>query len=68
MNGTEHIIIQDRLTGVSAYVGLPASLADMGIMLADDTIKAIADSTVITPGCCKRLTPDEIEQILRECR
>ena len=21
MNGTEHIIIQDRLTGVSAYVG-----------------------------------------------
>lgn len=47
---------------------MPASLADMGIMLADDTIKAIADSTVITPGCCKRLTPDEIEQILIECR
>ena len=48
-------------------VGLPTSLDDMGITLDDDTIKAIADSTVITPGCCKRLTPDDIEQILREC-
>ena len=47
---------------------MPASLADMGIMLADDTIKAIAASTVITPGCCKRLTPGDIEQILIECR
>lgn len=49
-------------------VGLPTTLADMGITLDDDTIKAIADSTVITPGCCKRLTPGDIEQILIECR
>ena len=58
----------DALEDLINEVGLPTTLADMGITLADDTIKAIADSTVITPGCCKRLTPDEIEQILRECR
>ena len=57
----------DALEDLINEVGLPTTLADMGITLADDTIKAIADSTVITPGCCKRLTPDEIEQILREC-
>ena len=57
----------DALEDLINEVGLPTTLADMGITLADDTIKAIAASTVITPGCCKRLTPDEIEQILREC-
>ena len=29
---------------------------------------AIADSTIITPGCCKQLTPDEIVEILNECK
>ena len=58
----------DALEDLINEVGLPTTLADMGITLADDTIKAIAASTVITPGCCKRLTPDEIEQILIECR
>ena len=57
----------DALEDLINEVGLPASLADMGITLDDDTIKAIAASTVITPGCCKRLTPGDIEQILREC-
>lgn len=57
----------DALEDLINEVGLPTTLADMGISLADDTIKAIADSTVITPGCCKRLTPSDIEQILIEC-
>ena len=39
----------------------------MGITLDDDTIHAIADSTIITPGCCKQLTADEIVVILNEC-
>lgn len=30
--------------------------------------KAIADSTVITADCCKKLTVDEILEILNECR
>ena len=31
-------------------------------------IDALADSTVITPGCCKKLTHDELYDILCECR
>jgi hypothetical protein len=40
----------------------------MGITLDDDTIRAIAESTVITPGCCKQLTADEIVEILEMCK
>jgi len=49
-------------------VGLPTTFTEMGITLDDDTIRAIADSTIITPGCCKQLTPDEIVEILNECK
>ena len=27
-----------------------------------------ADSTIITPGCCRQLTPNEIVEILKECK
>lgn len=48
-------------------IGLPATFAEMGI--AEDTdFRAIADSTNITAGCCKKLTSDEIYQILLECK
>ena len=30
--------------------------------------RAIADSTIITPGCSKQLTADEIVEILNECK
>lgn len=30
--------------------------------------RAIAESTIITLGCCKQLTPDEIVEILNECK
>jgi len=40
----------------------------MGITLDDATIHAIADSTIVTPGCCKQLTPNEIVEILNECK
>ena len=48
-------------------VGLPTTFTEMGITLDDDTIHAIADSTIITPGCPKQLTADEIVVILNEC-
>ena len=47
--------------------GLPTKLSEMGITLDDATRRAIAESTIITPGCCKQLTADELEQILKEC-
>ena len=47
-------------------IGLPTKFSGMGIG-ADTDLRAIADSTVITKGCCKRLTADEIFEILQEC-
>ncbi|MDO4615833.1 MAG: iron-containing alcohol dehydrogenase [Lachnospiraceae bacterium] len=49
-------------------VNLPTTFADMGISLDADTRRKIAESTVITGGCCKKLTPQDIEKILEECR
>ena len=57
----------DFLADFIREVGLPTTFTEMGITLDDDIIRAIAESTVITPGCCKQLTADEIVVILNEC-
>ncbi len=49
-------------------IKLPNKFSEMGINLDDATIHAIAESTIITPGCCKKLTTDEIIEILNECK
>lgn len=49
-------------------IRLPNKFSEMGINLDDTTIHAIAESTIITPGCCKKLTTDEIIEILNECK
>lgn len=63
---------ETALAGVEALadfikeIGLPTSFTQMGI--AEDTdFRAIADSTNITAGCCKKLSHDEIYEILKEC-
>ena len=57
----------DALEDLIREVGLPTTLNEMGITLDDATRRAIADSTIITPGCCKQLTADELYEILKEC-
>lgn len=47
-------------------MGLPTSFTQMGIP-ADTDFRAVADSTNVTAGCCKKLTHDEIYEILQEC-
>ena len=48
-------------------IGLPTKLSEMDI--TDDSIfKPIAKSTIRTPGCCKKLTDDELIEILNECK
>lgn len=47
-------------------VGLPTTFTEMGIP-KDTDFKAIADSTNITAGCCKKLSHEEIYEILKEC-
>ena len=68
--GTDALTV---LTGIDALasfikeIGLPTRFAEMGIP-ADTDFRAIADSTNITAGCCKKLTHDEIYEILCECK
>ena len=64
---------ETALAGVNALadfireIGLPTSFAELGIP-SDTDFRAIADSTVLTPGCCKKLTHDELYEILCECK
>lgn len=54
------------LAGFIKEVGLPTTFTEMGIP-KDTDFKAIADSANITAGCCKKLTHEEIFEILKEC-
>jgi len=47
-------------------MGLPTSFTQMGIS-ADTDFRAVADSTNVTAGCYKKLSHDEIYEILKEC-
>ena len=64
---------ETALAGVEALaafikeIGLPTTFAELGIP-ADSDLRAVADSTVLTAGCCKKLTHDEIYEILTQCR
>lgn len=47
-------------------IGLPTSLTEMGISEETD-FRAVADTTLLMPGCVKKYTPDELYEVLREC-
>ena len=56
----------DALAAFIKETGLPTSFKEMGIS-EDTDFRAVADSTNVTAGCCKRLDADEIYEILKEC-
>ena len=56
----------DALAAFIKEIGLPTSFAELGIP-ADTDFRAVADSTNITAGCCKKLTHDEIYELLQDC-
>ena len=55
----------DALSAFIREIGLPATLGGMGIT-GDIDLHAIADTTILTGGCCKRFTHDELYEILKE--
>ena len=57
----------DALADFIREIGLPTTFAEMNIS-ADTDYKAIADSTVLTGGCVKKFTREELLEILLECR
>ena len=64
---------ETALAGVEALaafireIGLPTTLAELGIP-ADTDLHAVADSTLRTAGCCRKLTNAELYDILLECK
>ena len=63
---------ETALAGIEALasfikeLGLPTTLRELGFT-DKSLLKVIADSTNITPGCCKQMTSGEILEILEEC-
>ena len=64
---------ETALAGIEALaefireIGLPTTFAELGIP-AYTNLRAAAGSTNISPGCCKKLTHDDIYNILLSCR
>ena len=61
---------QNGIEALAAFIreiGLPTTFAELGIPENTD-LRAVADSTNLTAGCCKKLTHDEIYEILMECK
>lgn len=57
----------DALADFIKEIGLPSTFEEMGIS-EDTDYSAVADSTNITVGCCKKLTRNDIYEILMECK
>lgn len=56
----------DQLTAFIKEIGLPTSFRELGIP-EDTDLKAIADTTILTGGCPKKFTREELFQVLLEC-
>lgn len=57
----------EALAAFIREMGMPTTFAELGIP-ADTDLRAVAESTNITAGCCRKLTRDEIYEILCECK
>lgn len=57
----------EALAAFIREIDLPTAFAELNIP-ADTDLKAVASSVNITAGCCKKLTHDEIYEILTECK
>lgn len=57
----------DSLTAFIKEAGLPETFSEMGIS-QDTDYKAVADSAVLTGGCCKKFTKEELLEVLDQCK
>ena len=57
----------EALAAFIKETGLPTNFTELGVSAGTD-LRAVADSTVFTAGCCKKLTHDEVYDILCECK
>ncbi len=65
---TEEELANAFIEALSAFIketGLPTKLSEMNIT-SDKDFKAIAETTMLTPGCCKKFTKEELYEVLKE--
>ena len=55
----------DLLESFIQEIGMPTRWSQMGIT-DEKVLRDSADTCVLTPGCCKKFTRDEIFEILKE--
>lgn len=68
-DGTDETAAVSGINSLASFIkemGLPCSFCEMGIT-DDGILERVAKSTNITAGCCKKLTHEEIYEILKEC-
>lgn len=57
----------ETLASFIEEIGMPTKLSELGI--TDDAIlRKTADTCILTPGCAKKLSRDEVYEILQECK
>lgn len=56
----------DALEAFIREMGLPTRWHEMGIT-DEGVMRAAADTCILTPGCCRQFSRDEIFEMLREC-
>ena len=65
---------ETALAGIQALadfikeIGLPTNFAELGIEADEAMLRAVAETSNIQAGCCRKLTAEEIFEILMECR
>ena len=67
---SEEELANEFIESLAAFIkeiGLPTTFKEMNI--SDDTdFRVIADTTILTGGCAKKFTADELYEVLMECR
>ena len=55
----------DTLESFIKEIGMPTRWREIGVT-DEETLKKAADSAVLTAGCCKRFSHDELFEVLKE--
>ena len=66
---TEETLALEGIQALADFIreiGLPTSFTEMGIT-EESVLRAVADSSNISASCCKKLSREEMFEILKEC-
>lgn len=61
------LAMPEALTAFIKEIGMPMTLTELGIT-DDNILRKTADTCILTSGCAKKLTRDEVYEILQECK